>query len=275
MPVSLTAPMPISHHHHYQQRQLLPYPPRTGAASPGLIARGRVSKACENCKFRKVKCSGASPCERCAERALRCMYGERKVRGPTKKRGEMRDVAVQQVSSSSPAVSFCGFCSFRGLLLMFFRVCLAMFSRYHKSKPPYPSSHPTPPSLCLSLPPFPYTHPYPCLSTPSPSPNPQSAVHSLPFLLPLPVRHYSQPSPLYPALSSHHPLPRHPPSSAPQGGSLSPPRPPIKATSFNLPLLNLFNRAIRTRPKLRRVPSRIFRRSSLPVPRGSRTKRFR
>lgn len=264
VPTSMTAPMPIPHYHHYQQGQRLPYPPRTGVASPGLIARGRVSKACENCKFRKVKCSGVSPCERCAERALQCIYGERKVRGPTKKRMERRDAAVQQVSSASPAVSFC--VSFVGFLLIFSRGSSVMFSRYL-------SSHPTPPSPYLSPPPFPYTHPYPHIPTPSPSPNPRRAFHSLPLPLLLPVGHYSRLSPLYPAPSSHRPLPRRPPSSAPQGRSPCPPPPSIKTTSLSLPLLNLLNQVIRTRSKLRRV--RMFLRSSLPVPRGSRTKRFR
>jgi hypothetical protein len=117
IPTSMSAPMPIPHrnrdHHHYhhqeQQRQRLPYAPETGAASPSLIARGRVAKACENCRCRKVKCDGVCPCERCTERGLQCIYGERKVRGPTKRRREMRETAVGQVSSSSPMVSVFSF----------------------------------------------------------------------------------------------------------------------------------------------------------------------
>lgn len=102
MPISI----PISHHGHYQQPRQFPYPPFYRAVSPDFVARGRVSQACENCKFRKVKCNGASPCERCACRALQCVYGERKVRGPTKKRKERRNAAVQQVIPSSTTVSF-------------------------------------------------------------------------------------------------------------------------------------------------------------------------
>ena len=105
-PMSTSMPISIPHHGYHQQRQQIPYPPVYGAAPPDLIGRGRVPKACESCKFRKVKCSGTRPCERCAGRALRCVYGERKVRGPTKKRREKRDTAIRRVSSSFPAVSF-------------------------------------------------------------------------------------------------------------------------------------------------------------------------
>jgi len=110
----MTVPMPVPHpyqhqhqyqpiHHHQEPQQCrqLPYAPM----SPNYIARGRVTKACENCKSRKVRCDGICPCERCAGRGLRCIYGERRVRGPTKKRKESRDAATQQVSSSSPTVS--------------------------------------------------------------------------------------------------------------------------------------------------------------------------
>ena len=114
MPTSMPIPMPISHHH--QQRQQVPFPHGCNVASPALVARGRVSKACESCKFRKVKCSGVSPCERCTDRGFQCVYGERRVHGPTKKRREKRNTPVQRVlSSSSPTVSllqfhFLGFC---------------------------------------------------------------------------------------------------------------------------------------------------------------------
>ena len=110
-PTSMTAPMPFPHpnQHYYlhqeRQRQQLPYSLGAGAASPDFIARGRVTQACEACKFRKVKCSGDCPCERCTGRGLQCIYGERKPRGPTKNRKEKRDVAIRQVSSSSPTVS--------------------------------------------------------------------------------------------------------------------------------------------------------------------------
>ncbi|KAF9789840.1 hypothetical protein BJ322DRAFT_561924 [Thelephora terrestris] len=96
---SMVTPMPIQHLH-YQPQQLL-HATVTGVASPGFVTRGRVTKACEYCKFRKVKCSGGEPCERCTERAIQCVYERRKPRGPAKKRSEMRDVPVQQVSVSS------------------------------------------------------------------------------------------------------------------------------------------------------------------------------
>ncbi|CEL04455.1 hypothetical protein ASPCAL05585 [Aspergillus calidoustus] len=41
--------------------------------------RGRVSRACENCRDQKVKCSGQRPtCQRCQESGIQCSYGDRK-----------------------------------------------------------------------------------------------------------------------------------------------------------------------------------------------------
>ncbi|KAH1596717.1 hypothetical protein KXX44_006449 [Aspergillus fumigatus] len=40
---------------------------------------GRVSRACENCREQKAKCSGHRPtCQRCQESGIRCSYGDRK-----------------------------------------------------------------------------------------------------------------------------------------------------------------------------------------------------
>ncbi|KAE8389204.1 fungal-specific transcription factor domain-containing protein [Aspergillus alliaceus] len=40
---------------------------------------GRVSRACENCREQKAKCSGHRPtCQRCQESGARCSYGDRK-----------------------------------------------------------------------------------------------------------------------------------------------------------------------------------------------------
>ncbi|KAL4786793.1 fungal-specific transcription factor domain-containing protein [Aspergillus varians] len=42
-------------------------------------SRGRVSRACENCRDQKVKCSGQRPrCQRCMESGAQCSYGDRK-----------------------------------------------------------------------------------------------------------------------------------------------------------------------------------------------------
>ncbi|KAJ5366682.1 hypothetical protein N7541_000623 [Penicillium brevicompactum] len=52
--------------------------PRT-AQSTRWIARGRVSRACENCRDKKVKCSGNRPvCDRCRNTGAACFYGDRK-----------------------------------------------------------------------------------------------------------------------------------------------------------------------------------------------------
>jgi hypothetical protein len=40
---------------------------------------GRVSRACDNCREQKAKCSGHSPaCDRCEDAGIRCLYGDRK-----------------------------------------------------------------------------------------------------------------------------------------------------------------------------------------------------
>lgn len=40
---------------------------------------GRVSRACENCREQKAKCSGHHPaCQRCQDTGVRCSYGDRK-----------------------------------------------------------------------------------------------------------------------------------------------------------------------------------------------------
>lgn len=40
---------------------------------------GRVSRACENCREQKAKCSGHRPaCHRCQDAGVRCSYGDRK-----------------------------------------------------------------------------------------------------------------------------------------------------------------------------------------------------
>ncbi|KAL3476266.1 fungal-specific transcription factor domain-containing protein [Aspergillus californicus] len=42
-------------------------------------SRGRVSRACENCRDQKVKCSGQRPtCQRCQESGIQCSYADRK-----------------------------------------------------------------------------------------------------------------------------------------------------------------------------------------------------
>ncbi|KAL4964658.1 putative C6 transcription factor [Aspergillus stella-maris] len=49
------------------------------ANSAAVSNRGRVSRACENCREQKVKCSGQRPtCQRCQDAEIQCSYGDRK-----------------------------------------------------------------------------------------------------------------------------------------------------------------------------------------------------
>ncbi|RAK95482.1 Zn(II)2Cys6 transcription factor [Aspergillus ibericus CBS 121593] len=41
---------------------------------PGMIPRERVSRACEHCRARKIKCNGQRPCNACARHPERCVY---------------------------------------------------------------------------------------------------------------------------------------------------------------------------------------------------------
>jgi hypothetical protein len=235
---SMVTPMPIQHLH-YQPQQLL-HATVTGVASPGFVTRGRVTKACEYCKFRKVKCSGGEPCERCTERAIQCVYERRKPRGPAKKRSEMRDVPVQQVSvsSASSMVSVFPPLSLRCFLVLrvpVFTLSLGKFSMVHR-----PSVSLSPPTLTLG---------------------PQPSFHPLLFLPLHPCgQRYSHPCPHCLVPSSRRRLLPHPPWSMPQGrSSHPPPLPSLNLMSLSLYLPRTLNRA---RPSLRgRVPrSRLFRR---------------
>ncbi|KAJ5138998.1 uncharacterized protein N7515_003846 [Penicillium bovifimosum] len=52
--------------------------PRSAQAS-SWISSGRVSRACENCRDQKIKCSGHRPaCHRCQDAGVSCSYGDRK-----------------------------------------------------------------------------------------------------------------------------------------------------------------------------------------------------
>lgn len=48
-------------------------------------AQKRVSKACDACKRRKVKCNGQSRCQQCAHLGLRCIYS---ASGKTRSQGK-------------------------------------------------------------------------------------------------------------------------------------------------------------------------------------------
>lgn len=40
--------------------------------------RTRISHACDRCRFMRTKCSGASPCSKCAKDGVLCAYNDRK-----------------------------------------------------------------------------------------------------------------------------------------------------------------------------------------------------
>ena len=49
------------------------------AHTSSWTSSGRVSRACENCREQKAKCSGHRPvCHRCLDTGVPCSYGDRK-----------------------------------------------------------------------------------------------------------------------------------------------------------------------------------------------------
>lgn len=49
------------------------------AQTASWVSNGRTSRACENCREQKAKCSGHHPtCNRCKDAGVRCSYGDRK-----------------------------------------------------------------------------------------------------------------------------------------------------------------------------------------------------
>lgn len=61
----------------------------------------RISKACEECRLRKLRCSGDDPCQRCSFRNLTCVYRQRARNRPARKAA----AAASAASASSVAAS--------------------------------------------------------------------------------------------------------------------------------------------------------------------------
>ncbi|SMN21773.1 similar to Saccharomyces cerevisiae YMR019W STB4 Protein that binds Sin3p in a two-hybrid assay [Maudiozyma saulgeensis] len=74
-----------------------------GAASSSQRKRIRVGKACEDCKRRKVKCDGNSPCHNCVAHQVACAYdySSGKPRGKYKKKSKLNGNLPTKNSSSN------------------------------------------------------------------------------------------------------------------------------------------------------------------------------
>jgi hypothetical protein len=77
-PVEFTGPIPGRDIHLSDRVNPKVAIPRTSQAS-SWTSSGRVSRACENCREQKAKCSGHRPsCNRCLDSGVQCSYGDRK-----------------------------------------------------------------------------------------------------------------------------------------------------------------------------------------------------
>lgn len=77
----------------------VPIPRSVYPSSYSTTTSGRVSKACENCRDQKAKCSGHRPtCQRCQDSGVRCSYGDRKREKLLK---ELKDLSAQVQSYES------------------------------------------------------------------------------------------------------------------------------------------------------------------------------
>ncbi|PYI02738.1 hypothetical protein BO78DRAFT_463801 [Aspergillus sclerotiicarbonarius CBS 121057] len=81
---------------------------RAGSTTdPSDPSRGisRVSRACDRCRLRKVRCDGHQPCARCKEHNSGCIYrlGKSRIRPPARKLRPSRPAASSS-RTSSPAV---------------------------------------------------------------------------------------------------------------------------------------------------------------------------
>ncbi|KAL2866436.1 putative C6 transcription factor [Aspergillus lucknowensis] len=72
---TVNAPVVALQEHSLNSKVAIPRSVNSNAVSN----RGRVSRACENCRDQKVKCTGQRPtCHRCQESGIQCSYGDRK-----------------------------------------------------------------------------------------------------------------------------------------------------------------------------------------------------
>ncbi|KAF5665403.1 C6 transcription factor [Fusarium circinatum] len=102
-----TATNPVS-----RSKRVLPLSPDTTRESENRRKASKVSRACDHCKLKKLKCSGTLPCAGCVKRRLDCQYDSlyRRGRPPTPptagpQRGSMSsappDANPEQTSSRS------------------------------------------------------------------------------------------------------------------------------------------------------------------------------
>ncbi|KAL4882395.1 hypothetical protein BJY04DRAFT_206975 [Aspergillus karnatakaensis] len=67
------------------------------AQSDGARGLTRISRACERCRMRKVRCNGSQPCARCSEQTLTCQYRT----GKPRSRARLPNPGLPRSSSAS------------------------------------------------------------------------------------------------------------------------------------------------------------------------------
>ena len=68
-----------------RSKRILPLSPDVSRESENRRKASKVSRACDHCKLKKLKCSGTLPCEGCTKRKVNCQYDAayRRGRPPT------------------------------------------------------------------------------------------------------------------------------------------------------------------------------------------------
>ncbi|KAH7161107.1 putative C6 transcription factor [Dactylonectria macrodidyma] len=73
----------------------------TASAAPTTQMTGRTSRACNGCRFRKVRCNGSNPCSQCEHLNLACEFST----APTKRKPAVRGRLVAQLRDKAKTTS--------------------------------------------------------------------------------------------------------------------------------------------------------------------------
>ncbi|KAG2175040.1 hypothetical protein INT43_006102, partial [Umbelopsis isabellina] len=69
--------------------------------STSLTKRAKTTRACDECRKRKVKCDGAQPCQRCSKNDIQCVFAKLPPkRGPPKQYVEVLETRLRLIEKA-------------------------------------------------------------------------------------------------------------------------------------------------------------------------------